>query len=249
MTRTTIKRLALFAVALSAKPVAAVPSWVKDGSFSIDGKIFKAACSGQGPSIGLARQEAVSSCKASASQTLQKQTKIRSMSIETENDVAFHQEVSDEGVYSNLNCVPEKEAVEEGKDGLWTVWVLCRVDLTKVDVGIPDKESATAPGSQVQTRSLTSVNAVPSASHSAKSATSGENKFINIVSVPPCSEILIKGPRARINRCDGTPVKILTYENDESLIVRARGYMPKTIELKGKSWVNYEIVQILLEAE
>ena len=248
MTRFSL-HLILITTAVASAPAVAAPLWVKDGNFSIQGMIFKAACNGQGPSVGLARQEAINSCKSSASQALKKQTKIRSMSIETEKDVAFHQEVSDDGIYSNLDCHPEKEAVEEGKDGLWIVWVLCRIDLAKVEVKDAEKESATSLTSQVQTQGLTHINAVSSANQSAQSAISGENKFINIVSVPPCAEILVKGPRSRVHRCGGSPVKVLTYESDESLIIRARGYMPKTVELKGKAWVNYEVVQIILEGE
>ena len=113
--------------------VYAMPAWAKVDSQTLIGDLFRIVCAGTGPSVDLARQEAELSCKASASSKLVTSGQVTTFMVESEKDLALHQEVREEVHYRNLNCSPEKEEVESG-EGQYTVWLRCRFDLSKAEV-------------------------------------------------------------------------------------------------------------------
>jgi hypothetical protein len=200
----------------------ATPSWVKDGS-SLQGSTYTVTCSGDGPAMDTARKSAINGCQASAAQQLQHRISIKSVSVETESDVGFHQEVTESTSYSGLTCVPQNEEVEE-KDAGFRVWLRCRFDLSKAKSENTDGAPADA----------TSV------------VRSADRRVLSITTVPQCTTLLIQGAKARVQVCNHNPLAIVIQPGDQSIIIRATGYQPKTIPVSEKG-DDYESVRVLLE--
>src|SRR5688572_11478500 len=99
-----------------------MPPWAKENTQVLNGKVYTVVCSGEGPSADIARGEALNSCRSLAARQLHSDLKVKVLSLETEKDIAFHQEISSEGQYSGLLCNPQNESIEE-ENGHITAWL------------------------------------------------------------------------------------------------------------------------------
>lgn len=223
-----------------------IPNWAKNRTQSLSGNIYKAVCSGQGPSIDIARNEALQSCKASATGQLQRDGKVKSLSIESESDVSFYQEVSESVSFKGLICVPERESTQAGEDGSFRIWVLCRFDLSKVEIGEDLESRKERISEDSPTPNLSKLKEKTFAVDS-ESITSQEHTVINVAVVPNCTKILIRGARPRAKPCLATPVSISIQDSDQEAIITAAGYISKTLPLKGRRWRNNETIQVILD--
>src|SRR4051794_19932276 len=105
-----------------------IPEWAKNNSQKLSGSKYQIACSGEGPSVDIARREARESCQSSASQQIAATNiRVKSLSVETEREVAFHREVSEEMTYPGLTCLPGREQIED-HDRHFKVWTECLFD-------------------------------------------------------------------------------------------------------------------------
>jgi hypothetical protein len=116
--------LAWFLALIPSAAVAGAPFWAQHDSQRLDGKIFRIVCSGTGPSIGFARQNALDSCKVSAAQQLATDVVVKSVSVTSETQAAFQQEVVNESQVTGLSCTPKREETEE-TDAEVKLWLLC----------------------------------------------------------------------------------------------------------------------------
>lgn len=228
----------------------AMPTWAQKQGQSLDGQLYKTVCSGTGPSLDLARTEAMQSCKGSAVQLLQKETTVKGLSIETDAGVAFHQEIQETAKYKNLTCLPEREEVEQN-NGAFVVWLQCRFDLgkaivTQVDDSDKNTSSPTVSRKSMQQDALTQLSTKVTGTV-ATHQLSAEQSVVSISSIPRCTDILIQGKRSRIEKCSSNPVRLLIYADDSQIIVRATGFIPKKIDINQAERKNYEPVQIILE--
>jgi len=247
----SMKKAALIPfIFLSTTSAYGMPSWAKNHSQSLNGNIYKVICSGQGPAIDLARAEAVQSCKSSAAQILTKNTKVRSLSVETEAGVSYHQQIEENESYKNLTCTPEREEIEDAGYGSTVIWLLCRFDLSKAIAGAEsnnqDKDTMKSDG-KLQDQNLSDMSEKTFKQKAAKQE-SKLNKTLNVISLPGCTDLLVKGGRARSIPCVSNPTQVTIFPEDESILVRSTGFVPKEIKLKQKSWENHESVQVILEA-
>src|SRR6516165_4578685 len=93
----------LFATLLDAGIAhAGAPPWALKESAQLKGRVLSVACSGAGPGVAQARQEAIDGCKMSATQYLMSDVRTKSLSISTERDVAYQQEVLNQSQVSGL---------------------------------------------------------------------------------------------------------------------------------------------------
>lgn len=172
----------------------AIPDWAKTSSQNRKGNIYQAVCSGTGPSIALARQEATESCQQSAGQQLITNIEVKSLSIETEKDVLYQQEIRGKTRYIRLICKSKKEEIEELYQQ-YKIWLLCEFDLTKaraVPLSYYEKRDKQQPG-QIQNKdSLESLNSIPSTVQPGKYMSS-KNRIITIATIPQCNEMIITG--------------------------------------------------------
>jgi len=225
--------LSAFIVAPWAK---AIPPWASSNTQIRIGDIYRVVCSGDGPAIDIARREATNSCMIDASRQLNRNTKIRSMTIETEKEAAFHQEVNEDVNVSNLQCNPIKESIEQQSDRRFIVWLHCEFDISIVGIELDEKPRDQALNSEA-TRMKEELKQVKSirkgnVKNQNKVIVSTAKKALNIATIPSCSEILIRGINPRIVKCIHNPIGIVVDDSDDEAIVRADGFVPKSINLK-----------------
>jgi hypothetical protein len=226
-----------------------IPQWAQQDSQRRSGNTYGVICSGDGPSIDLARSAATESCHSSATQQLKTNITVKALSVETERDVAFHQEVSQETqFYEGLSCLPEKEAVET-QGNSFRVWLMCRYNLEKVKIVTKPSEANAEPrsGSMIENKGeLTKVN------ESGRAIATGrylkdKNRTLTIASIPPCSELIVRGNKpAKVVQCVANPMPVIIGPDESEIVVRARGYLSKTISLSNRKDVDDD-VQVVLE--
>ena len=225
----------------------AVPQWAQSNATKMNGRIFQTVCSGVGPSVDLARGEAIRGCKSSAADMLQDSGTVRSMVIETNQEVAFHQSIEDSIKYRGLRCDPLKEAVEEAESGRVQVWLLCRFDLSKASVG-EEREPLAAANRDLTDKVEQHMTRLKDESVTlGRDKVSEERMVLNVASVPPCRQISVRGARPRVVPCSGHPAAIVIFPGDETLLIDAKGYMPKSLNLRSKKWKNHDSIQVILE--
>jgi hypothetical protein len=228
------------AIAMAAERSLAMPGWALSNTQELSGSTYRVVCSGQGPSIDLARREAEQSCKASAAGKLSTTGTVSVVTIETEKDIGLHQEVSERISYRNLLCEPENEAVDEG-EGHITVWLKCRFNLLAASTAADDSPE---PGGATAVTEEAKVTLTPIASGPVSQVSSSTSLSVSVV--PACDDILVSGGRPRVVRCDGNPVSVVVTDADSVATVRAKGYQPKKIKLKG-SGRSFDSIQVIME--
>jgi hypothetical protein len=219
---------------LSVEASAKIPDWAARNSTKLNGSILTTVCHGSGPSLNLARTEALNACQSNASQYLKSKIKIKSMSVETEKSVGFHQEVTSEGEIDGLNCDPQRDEIDES-DSQFKIWIECKFDLKKATLTNVEQIPASPNNSRLNNLESAAVKVNPDL----------QEKYIFVSTVPKCESLLVKGSAARTIQCNKNPLKIHVKADDVEIIVRAKGYKPKTINVKG---VNAnDTIQVLLD--
>ncbi len=213
---------------------AKVPSWAASNSTKLNGSSLRTVCHGLGPSVEIARSEALKSCQLNASQFFKSKIKVKSLSIETEKSVGFHQEISTDDEFSNLICDPTKDELEES-DSQYSVWIECKFDLNKASVAHTDKLEGSPTNKDLNALEPIKI----------KDTNDQQSKYIFVSIIPKCESILVKGTFSRVVECTQNPLKIQVKDGDKEFIVRAKGYKPKTIQVGGIG--ANETLQVLLD--
>ncbi len=234
--------LSLTLMSVCASTFAATPEWVKNRETQVRrGDQLELVCTGTGPSLELARLSARESCQGSASDHLSTTLKVRTVSVETERDVALHQEISEDRKIVGLRCELLKESIEELENQV-KVFQLCKFDLGKVTVAasetLKDPKSANTP----ELGSLASKTTAAPGRHLASS-----ERRILLAVAPACDDLLIEGEIPRIIRCKGNPETVVLGQGDHKIVVRSKGFMPKTIAIPKEGVPDEDPIQVLLE--
>lgn len=205
----TISAIASLAIASQAL---AKPMWAKD-SLKLQGNALSVVCDGQGPALDLARIEAINSCMSLAAAQLTQRIKITSLVVETDRESALHEEIETNSIVNGLNCDPVKE--ESQNDGsIATVWLMCRFDMSKVTVTSSDSGDK----AKVQSKGNRYIRS--------------SDQILSIATVPACDDILVTGKTGRVIRCTTNPINLTIHPGDDTLLLRATGYRPKTVDLR-----------------
>lgn len=229
-----IKLLIMALVLISSVGQAKIPDWAAHNSTKLSGQILTAVCNGTGPSLDIARSEALKSCQSNASQFFKSKINVKSLSVETENSVGFHQEITNTDTIEGLNCDPLRDQIDES-DSQFSVWLECKFDLKKVSSTPIEQKSKPSDNAQ--------LNTLEPAKISSKQDIQG--KYIFISTVPKCDSVIVKGAKSRTIQCSQNPLKIQIKDDDQEILVRAKDYKPKTIKLKGVD--ANEAIQVLLD--
>lgn len=222
--------LAFFSLVANAK----IPKWASSDTTKLNGSALTTVCHGLGPSVEIARSEALASCQINASQFFKSKVSIKTLSVETEKSVGLHQEISSNDEISNLICEPIKDEIEE-LDSQYSIWIMCKFDVSKTksaSIEVPKSTDAK------ENNNLSAVKPVNKPSNNLI-------KTIFLSTVPKCDSIIIKGDRSRTIDCKSNPTELNLLESDVEMIVRAKSYQPKIINLKNRG--NNEELQILLD--
>lgn len=211
-----------------------VPSWATNNTITKSGDFVTSVCEGTGSSLSVARQEAIQNCQVSVSQFLNGEVKVSALSIETEKDVGFHQQVEQRMNFKNFNCEPVKDEIVQN-EGNYTYWIKCKFDIKKIAT-VPNVTDENA--TQLKDLGLKSVERL-------KSKDIAEGKVIILETIPQCDSVLVKGAKARTISCKTNPISLAIYEKDEQIIIRLKDYQPKTLNIK-EGFKN-EKLSVLLE--
>lgn len=222
--------LAFFSLVANAK----IPKWASSDTTKLNGSALTTVCHGLGPSVEIARSEALASCQINASQFFKSKVSIKTLSVETEKSVGLHQEISSNDEISNLICEPIKDEIEE-LDSQYSIWMMCKFNVSKTkssSIEAPKTIEATENNnlSPVKPNNKPSNNLI---------------KTIILSTVPKCDSIIIKGDRSRTIDCKSNPMELDITDSDNEAIIRVRYYKPKTIQLMKRT--DNETIQILFE--
>jgi len=210
--------LSLLASQASASP----PDWATHDTQKLVGNRYEAVCTGEGPSLADARQEAVDSCTVSAAQHLPRKLTVRSLSVSSEVDAAWQQEVVGKSQVANLVCNPQQEKIEETESKV-KVWLRCEFDLAKA-------KRWSAPFGRKLSDSRTGLDPLVPDQLALKDPR--ENRVLTLAVVPACSSLIVSGGSpARVVRCDRNPVSVIVEPGDREVLVRSKGMLPKRIAL------------------
>lgn len=229
-----INTLIMAFIFISSVGHAKIPSWATSNSTKLNGSTLRTVCHGLGPSVEIARSEALKSCQLNASQFFTSKIKVKSLSVETEKSVGYHQEVSSNDELSNLLCDPTRDELEEA-DSQFSIWLECKFNLKKVKAN-SSKESSS---------SVTEDDANLSYAKPSTVTSEHSRKTIFLSTIPKCESIIIKGGRPRTIDCKNNPVELDITDTDNEAILRAKEFKPKTIQLKKRT--DNETIQILFE--
>lgn len=214
-----------------------IPSWAKKDSTRRQGSLLTTVCEGTGPSASLARKEAISGCQVTAKQFLNRETKIKTLSVETEYSVGFHQEVEETGIIHNLTCNPKRDEVTERADQ-YHVWVECQFDLNQT-------KSEPARLTKPIVEKEEGIKSLKAIKPSTAVDIDRDIRTVFLESIPSCESIVVRGQKPRTLKCETNPMRVVVDKSDEEIIVRATGFLPKTISIqKGRS---NETLQVFLE--
>lgn len=221
-----ISLLLVHTVALGFNENKQMPDWANN-STNLSGSIYTTVCSGEGPEIDSARSIAINNCKVSASNFFKKETKINGFSVQTEKDSAFHEEVREEVSLVNLTCQPQKEQIYISNNS-YIVWVLCKIDLSKVkELEIIDKKE----NKDVKVFEDNSTLNEKAINYNKLNTSTHQKRYVLIATSPKCDTILISGLYPDVVNCDTNPVKIIIKDENSKFTIRAKGYLPKTIDM------------------
>jgi hypothetical protein len=244
MLRTLV--LLLLAPVLSVSAAANAPAWALHDTEHLTGNIYAAVCSGSGPSIGFARQEAIDSCRTSAALHLPSEITIKSMSVTSETQGAFQQEVRNHARVSGLVCAPKREEIEETETGV-RLWILCQFDLSRARIGgknqpgtndnDPESDDPSVWVRERAGRDLAQTGAY----------WVDKRKVMTFATIPMCTDLIVRGAApARVIRCNQNPISIILEPSDREVIVRASGYFARSVSF-GSGRISSSYEKVVLE--
>jgi hypothetical protein len=238
-----------FSLFFSISTLAQTPEWVKQMSQSQTGSIFTSVCQGEGPSVDLARMEAVRHCKASAGEQLGSKMQVQSLAVRSDSTAGFHQEISQSGSYEGISCTP-KETFSQSTNGHFTFWIKCEFDLSKAKF-VKDDSDALAPAkaksAEDRVASLSSSSRDVKKLKSTAAYDQSENKTLSVISIPACDDMMIRGPKARMVKCHDNPNDVAIGAQDTDILVRRAGYASKTINLTDLKAVDLTTVTVVMD--
>lgn len=254
--KTCPTQLSIFSIAFSLLLVAQIcvakerPDWTSSNTQSQNGKMFHVVCSGVGPSLDLARRDVLEKCRMTAASQLTTTIQAKTVTIESEKEVAFHREVSDDNEYTGLICKPGREHIEESSDQT-LVWLECTFNLGEAKVKDNSdsdmKNDISKNKSWISNKSEVTKIKTPTQNDKIGRYLTSDRKLIILSVIPQCSDMLIRGDApARIIKCDSDPMTLAIEPGDKEIIVRAEKYISKTIQLS-PAREGEENVQVFLD--
>jgi hypothetical protein len=197
-------------------------------SVAAEPKMITISCEGQGPSLALARKNALKDCQGSAVERLHTDFKVKSLTVQTEEDSALHEEINSSQEVSGLECLTPKEKIIENPSS-YKVSLECHYNpLHVVFKKAEDKINDEMASEEKPLRT--------SKDNTLIERDGGQS--ITLATIPACSTIVVESQTMpRVIHC-ATPTRLVIYLSDQNIIIRAKSYKPKTISaetLRGKN--------------
>lgn len=203
------------------------PAWSKSTTVKRNGSRLIVLCDGEGATADLAETEARDKCDARAALEYRSTVNVKELTVSTDHDAASHREVTDETCVLGLVCNrPKSYSCEQ--DGETHAWRRCLYDLSQVHEGTCAATNGTNndPGHIAQKVAVKDAGSFSSATNT---------YVISISATPPCDDLVINGKVGRRIKCKHNPMRLTVKPGDREIIVRAKGYLPKTLDLRNLS--------------
>lgn len=211
------------------------------------GKFISVSCQGVGPDKDVAIQVATNQCRSIAADHINGSFNIKTLSLETEQSVGFHSEVTTNYRVNGLFCDVQNQSCKE--EDSFTCWLRCKFDVSLAKI-VPIMEPERKPASEVElTNNAGHTIDFPAEYVKAGLNIHSKNKQIIITSIPKCQNIIVRGKMNTIFKCDSNPKTIVIYPDDYEIVVRAKGFIPKAIKLEKDRLYDGqpEMVEVILE--
>lgn len=217
--------LGFFASQADASCVA--PPWWTADPVVRNGRTLTVQCLGEGATLELSEMEARDRCDARAILEFRSVVATKEVVVTTDYDSASHRETEDKTCVIGVVCKDPK-IISCESDGVSKTWRRCVFDSSSLKEGTAKECGTASTGSNEGATSLRRRQTVPGAGKQ-ESGTA----YIATVSVTPkCTDIVVTGSNGRRVTCTGNPMRVPIQPGDEELIIRAQGYLPKTVSVE-----------------
>lgn len=251
-------RFALFLILGPSMPAIAdcvAPAWAGSNRIHREGSIVTVSCEGAGATQELSGIEARDRCDSQAALEYRQTVNVKELVVSTDKDSAMHREVAAETCLVGVTCHDPMEMVCEN-DGSTRTWRRCTYHMAEIREGSPTEcrdlnssQKSVASGDAVSNRSsLGQINQKVKVKDAGRYER-GENYVLRVSVVPACDDIVINGSSGRRLQCKTNPVNVPVRSSDRELIIRAKGYLPKTIQLNQQGGVESHVSVYLDSAD
>lgn len=226
-------------------------------TFKREGNNLTVTCEGFGADKSISLKQATDQCRSIASDYVKGSSfRVQQLALQDNEQSYWHSEVSSELQVTGLACQPLKETTTSNEIEEYKTTLTCRFDLSKAKaVPISEMQSVSQGDDSTEDRlvkNAVQIQEVPKSKGSIakKEFVKSEAQQILIASVPMCFAILVRGQRPRSIKCTQNPQSVLIHTaSDRQLIVKARGYLPRTILLSGRKPASSEteVIHVYLE--
>lgn len=231
-----------------------IPKWAKKNTEKRVGKIYYAVGNGKGPSLEIAKNEAINSCRSVVANRLNSHLNMRSLTVETQKDVSFHQELSSNYEVVGLECETVKDELID-INGTFEVWIKCKCEASNAKVTLKDEDrtgrNKKAPVRSGNRSSKIYRNSTLEESSVENYSDQGDtnidlDKEVSILTIPKCDDIVIVGQQSRNYECNANPMFILIKPSDIKVLLRAKGYKSEEVILNEEE-VGIDQIQIIFK--
>ncbi|HEY9662509.1 MAG TPA: hypothetical protein V6C65_28975 [Allocoleopsis sp.] len=226
--------LAMSTLTLHAAPIDGCkePSWAERAKVSRIGSSITIACSGQGPTQTIAEFESKAACDSMAANEFFSDVEVQDLVVIQGHDTVLNREVISRSCVRGLVCSNLKTE-SCGRNGVFVSHRMCTYDLAKASVALPDDcmTGKPNPSDSVIDPNLATIK--KRTSYPVETSFLSDNYVLTISSTPPCADLLVvAGHTSRRISCTSNPMRLPIKTGDVSVLVRAKGFLPKTIDLK-----------------
>lgn len=239
-------------LALAHTTYASPPTWWSDqDTVKKIGTILTVLCRGSGADKSLSYHAALVQCRAIASEHLRdSEFRIQTLSVETEQTVAYHAEQAMDVAITGLRAEVEQESTKQEPNGEYVSYLRYKADLSqgKVKNAEQKTESKNQAGSVVQDIESRTLNDTSGQEYH-RAITHGADRLIVLSIIPgPCDSIIIRGKQPRSIRCSGSPMIIVLRKGDRFMLIRKSGFRIKQLKIDlDKATDETAVQEVLLE--
>jgi hypothetical protein len=158
----------------------------------------------------------------------------KEITIIGDRDTASDREVTAQSCVLGLVCQKPDFATCEDS-GRFQTWRSCEYDLGGLSEGTEaqchpnGKASSGQPPIDEMSSIRSRINIKDRGNHRR-----GDGYVLSVTVVPKCDDVMIVGAMSRRLPCTTNPLRVSIQPDDREVIVRAKGYLPKTLILEGR---------------
>jgi hypothetical protein len=198
------------------------------------GKSIKITCQGEGVTKDLAEIDARERCDERVANEFKSTINVKEITISGDKDSAMDREVATQSCVLGLVCQKPNFATCED-EGSFQTWRSCEYDIGVLSEGTETQchPNSKAPAYQLPANEMSGIrsriNIKDRGNHRR-----GDGYLLSVTVVPKCDDVLIVGAMSRKLPCTTNPLRVSIQPQDREVIVRAKGYLPKTLILEGR---------------